>query len=45
MLTLRSIKELEFDHAMGKVAQKDFAEIGARLRARALELMDQLDSG
>ena len=34
-LSLRSIKELEFDRAMGKVSEKDFAEMGARLRARA----------
>ena len=34
-LVLRSIKDLEFDHAMGKVSEKDFAEMGARLRARA----------
>lgn len=42
-LVLRSIKELEFDRAMGKVGDADFADIGARLRARALDLMDQLD--
>ena len=42
-LTLRSIKELEFDHAMGKVADADFAEMRDRLRARALRLMRQLD--
>jgi hypothetical protein len=42
-LTLRSIKELEFDHAMGKVAEGDFAEMRDRLRARALRLMRQLE--
>jgi hypothetical protein len=42
-LTLRAIKELEFDHAMGKVAAGDFAEMRDRLRARALRLMRQLD--
>ena len=31
-LVLRSIKELEFDFAMGKVAQADFDEMGGRLR-------------
>ena len=36
-LVLRSIKELEFDHAMGKVSDADFAELRARLRARALD--------
>ena len=44
-LVLRSIKELEFDRAMGKVSEKDFADMGARLRARATRLMRQLDAG
>jgi hypothetical protein len=44
-LVLRSIKDLEFDHAMGKVSDKDFAEMGARLRARAVGLIRQLDAG
>ena len=43
MLTLRAIKELEFDHAMGKIAADDFAEMRDRLRARALRLIKQLD--
>ena len=44
-LVLRSIKDLEFDHAMGKVSDKDFAEMDARLRSRAAGLMRQLDAG
>ena len=44
-LVLRSIKDLEFDRAMGKVSEKDFAEMSARLRARAARLMRQLDAG
>jgi hypothetical protein len=44
-LVLRSIKELEFDHAMGKVSDKDFAEMSARLRSRAAGLIRQLDAG
>ena len=40
---LRSIKELEFDKAMGKISEADFADISARLRARALALMADLD--
>jgi hypothetical protein len=44
-LVLRSIKELEFDRAMGKVSEKDFADMGGRLRARAARLMRQLDAG
>jgi hypothetical protein len=42
-LVLRSLKELEFDHAMRKVSDADFAALGSRLRARALDLMRQLD--
>jgi len=44
-LTLRSIKELEFDRAMGKVSPQDFDDMAARLRARALGIMKQLDAG
>jgi ribosomal protein L40E len=44
-LVLRSIKDLEFDHAMGKVSDKDFSEMGARLRGRAAGLIRQLDAG
>jgi hypothetical protein len=43
-LVLRSIKELEFDRGMGKVSDTDFAEIGARLRARAMDLMQEIDA-
>ena len=45
MLTLRSIKELEFDRAMGKVSGKDFDEMVVRLRTRAITLMKELDDG
>ena len=45
MLVLRSIKDLEFDRAMGKLSEKDFDEMSARLRARAMSLMRQLDAG
>jgi hypothetical protein len=44
-LVLRSIKELEFDRAMGKVSEKDFLDMSGRLRARAARLMRQLDAG
>ena len=44
-LVLRSIKELEFDRAMGKLSPKDFEEMGGRLRSRALSLMKELDEG
>ena len=45
MLALRAIKELEFDHAMWKVAPEDFREMEGRLRARAIRLMRQIDAG
>jgi hypothetical protein len=45
MLALRSIKELEFDRAMGKVSEEDFREMSTRLRARAARLIKQLDAG
>ncbi len=45
MLVLRSIKELEFDRSMGKLSTKDFDEMSARLRTRAMTLMKQLDEG
>ncbi len=42
-LVLRSIKELEFDKAMGKVSEADFAAISTRLRTRALTIMQDLE--
>ena len=44
-LVLRAIKELEFDHAMKKVSDQDFADMGLRLRTRAAGLLRQLDAG
>jgi hypothetical protein len=44
-LALRTIKELEFDRAMGKISDEDFHEMSVRLRARATRLMKQLDAG
>jgi parvulin-like peptidyl-prolyl isomerase len=45
MLVLRSIKELEFDRAMGKLSAADFDEMSGRLRTRAARLIRQLDAG
>jgi hypothetical protein len=45
LFVLRSIKELEFDRAMGKLSEGDFQEMSGRLRARAARLMRQLDAG
>jgi hypothetical protein len=44
MLVLRSIKEVEFDKAMGKISDADFTEVAGRLRARAAGLLRQLDA-
>jgi hypothetical protein len=45
LLTLRAIKELEFDRAMGKLSEDDFREMSGRLRGRAAGLIRQLDEG
>ena len=45
LLTLRSIKELEFDRAMGRLSDEDFREMSGRLRTRAARLIKQLDAG
>jgi hypothetical protein len=44
LLTLKTIKELEFDRAMGKLSDADWQEMSTRLRARAARLMRQLDA-
>ena len=43
-MVLRSIKELEFDRAMGKLDEQDYEQMSARLRSRAVRLMQQLDN-
>jgi hypothetical protein len=40
---LKAIKELEFDHEMGKISDGDFREISAQYRARAMRAMRLLD--
>ena len=40
---LRAIKELEFDHAMGKLSDEDYEDVGNRYRLRAIEVMRALD--
>jgi hypothetical protein len=45
LLTLRTIKELEFDRAMGKLSDADWQEMSTRLRVRAAGLIKQLDAG
>lgn len=41
---LRSLKDLEFDKAMGKVSAADAAPLEQRLRERAMAIMQDLDS-
>jgi hypothetical protein len=40
---LHTIKELEFDHRMGKVNAKDFDALAAPLRRKAAMLIEELD--
>ncbi|MEZ5293991.1 MAG: zinc ribbon domain-containing protein [Vicinamibacterales bacterium] len=42
-LVLRTIKEIEFDHAMGKTAPADFEDMRDRLRVRAAGLLRRLE--
>jgi hypothetical protein len=42
---LIAIKELEFDHALGKLTASDFAALSGRYRARAVAVLRQLDEG
>ena len=41
-LALAAIRELEFDHAMGKITDADFQTMRSRLEARALTAMAAL---
>ena len=40
---LKAIKEAEFDHAMGKLSKRDADEMIATYRARAIEVIKELD--
>jgi hypothetical protein len=42
-LLLKAIKETEFDHAMGKMDDDDASHVTGGYRARALEIMRELD--
>jgi hypothetical protein len=42
-LVLRALKELDFDKAMGKVSDEDFAAISGPLRRRAMALIEDLE--
>ena len=42
---LKAIKEVEFDREMGKMTEEDAAEIVKVYRARAIEILKELDEG
>lgn len=42
-LTLRAIKDLEFDYHVGKVSHEDFERVNQRLRRQAIVLIQQID--
>lgn len=41
----RALKEIELDHAMGKLSDGDYGEIRGRYRERAVRVLRQLDQG
>lgn len=40
---LLAIRDLQFDHQMGKLSDEDFTQLDARYRAHALQILRQLD--
>ena len=40
---LQEIHELDLDHATGKLSEEDYRAIEARLKARAVDVMQRLD--
>lgn len=40
---LTQIKEVEFDHEVGKISAEDFAEINASYRAEAISVLRRID--
>jgi len=40
---LRALKDLEYELLMGKISQEDYADLSARYRSQAKELLRQLD--
>lgn len=43
-VALEAIRELEFDHSVGKIENADFERFNRILRNRALRLIEQVDS-
>lgn len=42
---LEAIREIDFDHRMGKIEGDDYKETRGRYEAQAVELINQLDKG
>ena len=42
---LEAIREIDFDHKMGKIEGADYTETRGRYEAQAVELINQLDKG
>jgi hypothetical protein len=40
---LRALKDLEFDHALGKIGDKDYAELSARYREQAKAILREIE--
>ena len=40
---LLAIRDLQFDHQMGKLSDEDFAQLDTRYRAQAIQILRQLD--
>jgi hypothetical protein len=41
---LRGLKDLEYEHALGKISDEDYATLSRRYRQQARNLLEQLDS-
>ncbi len=42
-VALTAIKDLEFDHAVGKIEEEDFQALNAQLRAEAIAVLKEID--
>ncbi len=41
---LLTLKDLEFDHEMGKISEEDYVDLKARYEAEAVAVIEQLDA-
>jgi hypothetical protein len=44
LAVLRGLKDLEYEHALGKISEEDYALLSRRYRQQARHLLEQLDS-